>query len=102
MRCTQCGRENPVEARYCMACGGPLGELREERKVVSVVFCDVVGSTDAAHAADPEDVRRAMRAYYAGVSEVMGRFGGVVEKFIGDAVVGVWGAPQTYEDDAER
>ena len=85
-----------------MACGGPLGEFREERKVISVVFCDVVGSTDAAHAADPEDVRRAMRAYYAGVSEVMGRFGGVVEKFIGDAVVGVWGAPQTHEDDAER
>ena len=62
-RCTQCGHENPPEARFCMACGGPLGELREERKVVSVVFCDLVDSTTAAHAAGPEDVRKAMRSY---------------------------------------
>src|SRR5436309_7701743 len=85
-----------------MGCGGPLGERREERKVVSVLFCDVVGSTEAAHGMDPEDVRRQLGAYFAGVREVIERFGGVIEKFIGDAVVGVWGAPHTREDDAER
>jgi class 3 adenylate cyclase/tetratricopeptide (TPR) repeat protein len=85
-----------------MSCGGPLGELREERKIVSVLFCDLAGSTEAAHASDPEDVRRAMQAYYSDVRDVIARFGGVVEKFIGDAVVGVWGVPQTREDDAER
>jgi len=75
---------------------------REERKVVSVLFCDLVGSTARAHAADPEDVSRRLTAYHAAARAEIERFGGVVEKFIGDAVVGVWGAPQVHEDDAER
>jgi class 3 adenylate cyclase/tetratricopeptide (TPR) repeat protein len=89
-----------------MGCAHPLGAgagaRREERKVVSVLFCDLVGSTAVAHAADPEDVSRGLSVYHAAVRREIERFGGVVEKFIGDAVVGVWGAPQVHEDDAER
>jgi len=89
-----------------MTCAAPLGEhtgqVREERKVVSVLFCDLVGSTAAAHSADPEDVRRVLGEYHSTVRGEIERYGGVVEKFIGDAAVGVWGVPQAYEDDAER
>jgi class 3 adenylate cyclase/tetratricopeptide (TPR) repeat protein len=89
-----------------MGCAQSLFEpgsgRREERKVVSVLFCDLVGFTASAHAADPEDVSRSLTAYHLAVREEIERFGGVVEKFIGDAVVGVWGAPQVHEDDAER
>ena len=69
---------------------------------MSVLFCDFVGYTASAHSADPEDVRRILGEYHAGVRAVIERFGGTVEKFIGDAAVGVWGAPQAHEDDAER
>jgi len=69
---------------------------------VSVLFCDLVGSTEAADSADPEDVRRVLREYYSLVRAEIERFGGVVEKFIGDAAVGIWGVPQAFEDDAER
>jgi class 3 adenylate cyclase/tetratricopeptide (TPR) repeat protein len=89
-----------------MRCAQVLGDggsgRREERKVVSVLFCDLVGFTASAHAADPEDVSRSLTAYHVAVRAEIERFGGVVEKFIGDAVVGVWGAPQVHEDDAER
>ena len=104
--CTQCGRGNPDEARYCMACAAPLGvhpaARREERKVVSVLFCDLVGFTAITQASDPEDVSRMLGAYHAAVRGEIERFGGVVQKFIGDAVVAVWGAPTANEDDAER
>lgn len=68
---------------------------------MSVLFCDLVGFTAGAHGADPEDTSRTLGAYHAVRAEVE-RFGGVVEKFIGDAVVAVWGAPMAHEDDAER
>jgi class 3 adenylate cyclase len=104
--CTQCGRENPDAARFCMACAAPLGEVetdgREERKVVSALFCDLVGFTASAHAADPEDVGRVLGAYHSTVRRQIERFGGVVEKFIGDAVVGVWGAPQASPTNSSR
>jgi len=67
-----------------------------------VLFCDLVGFTASAHAADPEDVCWRLTAYHVAVRAEIERFGGVVEKFIGDAVVGVWGAPHVHEDDAER
>jgi class 3 adenylate cyclase/tetratricopeptide (TPR) repeat protein len=88
-----------------MGCGAALADSpqgREERKVVSVLFCDLVGSTSSAHNADPEDVRRALQAYHRRLRDQIERFGGRVEKFIGDAVVGVWGVPRAHEDDAER
>jgi class 3 adenylate cyclase/tetratricopeptide (TPR) repeat protein len=74
----------------------------EERKVVSVLFCDLVGFTATSDTADPEDVRARIRPYHARLREVIERFGGTVEKFVGDAVMAVFGAPLAHEDDAER
>ena len=76
--------------------------VQEERKVVSVLFCDLVGVTAASEAADPEDVRARLRLYHARLREELERFGGTVEKFVGDAVMAVFGAPIAHEDDAER
>jgi class 3 adenylate cyclase/tetratricopeptide (TPR) repeat protein len=76
--------------------------LTEERKVVTVLFCDLVDFTAASDAADPEDVRARLRPYHARLREEIERFGGTVEKFIGDAVMAVYGAPIAHEDDAER
>jgi class 3 adenylate cyclase len=76
--------------------------VREERKVVSVLFCDLVGWTSTVHSADPEDVSDGLRKYHAAAAREIERHGGLVEKFIGDAVVGVWGVPAVREDDAER
>ena len=74
----------------------------EERKVVTVVFCDLVGSTARAERMDPEDVRAELSSYHGRVRSELERHGGTVEKFIGDAVVAVFGAPRVHEDDAER
>src|SRR6266540_6375061 len=76
--------------------------MQEERKIVTVLFCDLVGFTAASEAADPEDVRARIRPYHARLREEVERFGGTVEKFIGDAVMAVFGAPVAHEDDAER
>jgi class 3 adenylate cyclase len=104
--CASCGQENPEIARFCLSCGLPLGRAqappREERRVVSVVFVDVVGFTSLSERLDPEDVQARLRPYYDAVRTEIESFGGVVEKFIGDAVVGMFGAPVAYGDDAER
>jgi class 3 adenylate cyclase/tetratricopeptide (TPR) repeat protein len=104
-RCRTCGHDNPEPARYCAHCGAPLpavgGEARE-RKLVTVLFCDLVDFTARFDRADPEDVRAALSPYHARVRREIERFGGTVEKFIGDAVVGVFGAPVAHEDDARR
>ena len=103
--CAQCGQENPELARFCNACGAPLaerGRLGEERRIVSVLFVDLVGFTGRAEKLDPEDVRAILTPYYERVREELQRHGGAVEKFIGDAVMGVFGAPTAYGDDAER
>ena len=76
--------------------------MQEERKVVTVLFCDLVGFTAASEAADPEDVRARIRPYHARLRQEIERYGGTVEKFIGDAVMAVFGAPIAHEDDAER
>ena len=75
---------------------------RQERKVVTVLFCDLVGSTSQAEAMDPEDVAALLTPYHARVKEELERYGGTVEKFIGDAVMGLFGAPVAHEDDPER
>src|SRR5688572_18487926 len=90
-----------------MVCAEPLGEAaapqsREERKVVSVLFVDLVGFTAASESADPEDVRARLHAYHARAKTEVERFGGTIEKFVGDAVMAVFGAPVAHEDDAER
>ena len=103
--CPSCSRELPAEFPFCPFCGASLGvetPAREERKVVSVVFCDLVGSTARAERLDPEDVRALLSNYHTRVREQLERFGGTVEKFIGDAVVAFFGAPVAHEDDPER
>jgi class 3 adenylate cyclase/tetratricopeptide (TPR) repeat protein len=106
LRCPRCGQENPDGARFCNACAGPLTaeeETRlEERKIVTVLFADLVGFTSRAEKMDPEEVRSLLRPYHARLREELERFGGTVEKFIGDAVMAVFGAPVAHEDDAER
>jgi class 3 adenylate cyclase len=102
--CGQCGQENPEGAKFCNACGAPLGEAprAEERRVVSVLFVDLVGFTSRSERLDPEDVRAFLMPYYESVRAEIERRGGTVEKFIGDAVMGLFGAPTAYGDDAER
>jgi len=103
--CPQCGRENAEDARFCSACGIRLDSVelaREERKVVSVLFADLVGFTSKAERLDPEDVRATLSPYYARLRSELERHGGTVEKFIGDAVMAVFGAPAAHEDDPER
>jgi class 3 adenylate cyclase/tetratricopeptide (TPR) repeat protein len=103
--CPSCGHENGDDARFCSQCGTPLEQAataREERKVVTCLFCDLVGFTARAETMDPEDVRRLLQPYHARVRAELERFGGTVEKFIGDAVMAVFGAPVAHEDDPER
>ncbi|MBA2314002.1 MAG: AAA family ATPase [Chloroflexi bacterium] len=104
--CPVCGENNPDRAIFCLRCGTPLSSRAasevEERKVVSVLFCDLVGFTTRAERADPEDVRAILRDYHGRVRTEIERFGGTVEKFVGDAVMAVFGAPIAHEDDAER
>jgi class 3 adenylate cyclase/tetratricopeptide (TPR) repeat protein len=102
----QCGTENPPEARFCMACATRLGTEQPEpgtsRKTVTVVFTDVVGSTPLGERLDPEALRRVMSRYFQRMREIVERHGGTVEKFIGDAVMAVFGIPTIHEDDALR
>jgi class 3 adenylate cyclase/tetratricopeptide (TPR) repeat protein len=102
--CPRCGQENPDGFRFCGACAAPLEpeETHEERKVITVLFADIVGSTARAEQLDPEDVRAMLAPYYARARGELERFGGTVEKFIGDAVVALFGAPAAHEDDPER
>jgi class 3 adenylate cyclase/tetratricopeptide (TPR) repeat protein len=104
--CSVCGQENPEGARFCNNCAAPLGAehetAREERKVVTVFFADLVGFTGRSEQLDPEDVRGMLSPYYTRLRSEIERFGGTVEKFIGDAVMAVFGAPTAHEDDPER
>ena len=107
MICPACGRENPEGFQFCGFCSATLIErpavpVQEERKVVSVLFCDLVGFTAASEHQDPEDVRARIRPYHARLRQEIESCGGTVEKFIGDAVMAAFGAPVTHEDDAER
>jgi class 3 adenylate cyclase len=103
--CARCGQENPEAARFCNACGAALanvGRAGEERRIVSVLFVDLVGFTARSEVLDPEDVRDFLNPYHDRVRREVERFGGRVEKFVGDAVMGVFGAPTAYGDDPER
>ena len=103
--CTQCGRESPDGFAFCGSCGSSLAEAappREVRKTVTVVFCDVTGSTALGERLDPEALRRTMSRYFDEMRTILERHGGSVEKFIGDAVMAVFGIPQVHEDDALR
>jgi class 3 adenylate cyclase len=104
--CQRCGEDNPERARFCLACATPLTAppvaRREERKRVSVLFCDLVGFTSRSERLDIEDVRGVLAPYYARLRADLERYGGTVEKFIGDAVMALFGAPTAHEDDPER
>src|SRR5215210_3543658 len=104
--CAACGQENPEGFTFCGSCGNPLADEarrpREERKVVTVLFADLVGFTGRAEQLDPEDVRAMLSPYYARLRSELERRGGTVEKFIGDAVMALFGAPVAHEDDPER
>ena len=103
-RCGNCGEENPERARFCLSCGTPLAGVpqAEVRKTVSILFADVVSSTSRAEQTDPESTRRMLARYFDAMRRVVERHGGTVEKFIGDAVMAVFGIPTLHEDDALR
>jgi class 3 adenylate cyclase/tetratricopeptide (TPR) repeat protein len=103
--CPRCGEDNSDRARFCQACGTPLAPSEaapEVRKTVTVLFSDVAGSTSLGERLDPESLRRLMGRYFDGMREVLEHHGGTVEKFIGDAIMAVFGIPRLHEDDALR
>ena len=120
--CPTCGTANQPGAKFCVECGTNLTGAAPpspraqadaapssaqpgpgaERRLVSVLFADLVGSTTMAEDRDPEESRELLSRFFESASEVIGRYGGTVEKFIGDAVMAVWGVPVAHEDDAER
>ena len=102
--CPVCSQENSANARFCSACGAALTSepLREERKVVSVLFADLVGFTSRAEQLDPEDVRAVLAPYWERLRGELEKRGGTVEKFIGDAVMALFGAPVAHDDDPLR
>ena len=116
--CRSCGTDLPPNAKFCLECGTPVAAdpaapsrattapsappPTEERRTVTAVFTDIVGSTARGEQLDPEDVRARLNPYYVRVRSELERYGGSVEKFIGDAVVAVFGAPVAHEDDPER
>jgi class 3 adenylate cyclase/tetratricopeptide (TPR) repeat protein len=103
--CASCGRENPVGAGFCNGCGAPLTATaapREVRKTVTVLFCDVTGSTSLGESTDPEALRALLARYFERTKAIVEAHGGTVEKFIGDAVMAVFGIPAAHEDDALR
>jgi class 3 adenylate cyclase/tetratricopeptide (TPR) repeat protein len=124
--CPSCGAANPPGKKFCGECGTSLASvptrvpssaavnaqatipapslasLVAERRVCSVLFCDLVGFTSLSEVKDPEEVRELLSRYFVVARTVIGRYGGVVEKFIGDAVMAVWGTPTATEEDAER
>src|ERR671935_618989 len=103
--CPNCGEENPDRFRLCGFCGTPLRPEpppQEIRKTVTIVFSDLKGSTSLGERLDSESLRAVMTRYFDVMRAVLERHGGTVEKFIGDAVMAVFGLPQLHEDDAER
>ena len=103
MVCANCGHENSDAARFCEACAAALGGgSGERRKVVSVLFCDVVGSTALGESTDPEALRALLARYFDRMKGIVEGHGGSVEKFVGDAVMAVFGVPAVHEDDALR
>ena len=105
LRCRSCGHESPDGLRFCGACGAeltPAAAPRQVRKTVTVMFCDVTGSTALGEHLDPEALRRTMGRYFEEIRAIVERHGGLVEKFIGDAVMAVFGIPTAHEDDALR
>ena len=104
MICSACGQANPEGFGFCGRCGASLASApaAEVRKTVTVVFCDLVGSTALGERSDPELLRETMGRYHSELRVILERHGGTVEKFVGDAAMAVFGLPQVHEDDALR
>src|SRR5919197_2844763 len=101
--CASCGAVNPEGFRFCGTCGAPLAEAPpERRKTATLLFCDVSGSTALGERLETEAVREVMLRYFDEMRSAIERHSGVVEKFIGDAVMAVFGVPVAHEDDALR
>jgi class 3 adenylate cyclase len=103
--CSTCGQENPPIAKFCLQCGSPLAEElppSEERRLMTALFTDIVGSTASAEEMDPEDVHQRLQPYFERTRQELERYGGTLEKYVGDAVVAVFGAPVAHEDVPER
>src|SRR5438309_3596807 len=106
--CPSCGEENPVKFRLCGYCGTPLAAVvpappaEETRRTVSIVFSDLQGSTDLGERLDSEALREVLGVYFDRMCAVLERHGGTVEKYIGDAIMAVFGLPTVHEDDALR
>jgi class 3 adenylate cyclase/DNA-binding SARP family transcriptional activator len=106
LQCAQCGASVAPTSKFCAECAAPIGQAvereRQQRKLVTVLFCDMVGSTALGERLDAEVLREVMNRYFDAASAVISKHGGSVEKFIGDAVVAVFGIPLIHEDDALR
>jgi class 3 adenylate cyclase len=103
--CAACGHEIPEAAKFCSECGASVARAavpREQRKTVTILFCDIAGSTALGESTDPEALRAVLARYFERMKEIVERHGGSVEKFIGDAVMAVFGVPVVHEDDALR
>ena len=103
--CSNCGQQNPDGFRFCGNCAEPLEVApppREQRKTVTVLFCDITGSTALGESTDPEALRALLARYFGRMKAIVESHGGSVEKFIGDAVMAVFGVPAVHEDDALR
>src|SRR5579872_6541454 len=103
--CPACGREIGEECAYCPYCGSPTVQAtpaREHRKRVTILFCDITGSTALGESIDPEALRALLSRYFDRMKGIVESHGGTVEKFIGDAVMAVFGVPLVHEDDALR
>jgi class 3 adenylate cyclase/tetratricopeptide (TPR) repeat protein len=104
--CPSCGEDNPERARFCLACSAPLpsaaAAVRKERKFAAALFADLVGSTAMAEREDPEVVQAVVNRAFDRLSEEVDRYGGLLEKFMGDAILAVFGVPTAHEDDPER
>jgi class 3 adenylate cyclase/tetratricopeptide (TPR) repeat protein len=104
--CPSCGTDNPEGARFCYSCGAAIGislePARETRKTVTVLFIDAVSSTSLGERLDPESMRAVMTRYFDAMRDAIESHGGAVEKFIGDAVMAIFGVPTVHEDDALR
>ena len=104
--CASCGHENGQDAKFCEECGfsfaAAVGPTKEHRKTVTVLFCDITGSTALGGAIDPERLRALLARYFERMKSIVEGHGGSVEKFIGDAVMAVFGIPVLHEDDALR
>ncbi len=107
--CTECGSENPQQANFCFSCGTAIAQAppppaapSEERKVITAIFVDLVGSTARSESLDPEDVKALVAPYHARVRGELERHGGTFEKFSGDAILTLFGTPKAHEDDPER